>query len=264
MINIKFRSKSNGVPILSKNDMDSFAEYILCDYNKKVLSEPSALDIESFAEIYIGLQMDYKDLSHNRSLLGMMVFNDCKVPVYDAEKQEAMYLSVEEGTALLDNFLLETDQKRRGRFTIGHETSHWIFHRKKYWVNLNQLTLFGGLDNSEPIIRCKTANVEGIAQKSYFSTDDDWMEWQADYMASALLMPKVTFTFATQKLFKQVGIQEGFYEKEQNRDLDSWAENILPLTLAEIFDVSNKAAAIRLKSLKLVREKSMIQQLQLC
>ena len=55
MINLKFRTKSNGVPILSKDDMDFMAEYILRDYNEKVLSEPLALDIESFAGFYMGL-----------------------------------------------------------------------------------------------------------------------------------------------------------------------------------------------------------------
>lgn len=264
MIDIKFRSKSNGVPILSKDDMDYIADNILRDYNEKVLGEPSALDIERFAEFYLGLQMDYQDLTHNRSLLGMMVFNDCQVPVYDATKQEAKYISVGEGTALIDNCLLEEDQKRRGRFTVGHEASHWIFHRKKYRVDPSQLTIFSGSEEkTEPIIRCKTVNVEGIAQKNRFSTDDDWMEWQADYMSSALLMPKATFATAVQELFKQADILEGYYEKGQDEDLDFWAEE-MPMILADIFNVSIKAAAIRLKTLRFVREKPSIQQFWIC
>ena len=257
MIDLKFRTKKNGVPILSKNDMDSMAEYILRDYKEKVINEPSVLDIESFAEFYMGLQMDYQDLSHNRSLLGMMVFNDCQVPVYDAIKQQAKYISVGEGTALIDNSLLKEDQKKRGRFTIGHEASHWIFHRKKYHVNPRQLSWFDDFTGIEPMIKCKTANVEGIARKSRFNTDNDWMEWQADYMASALLMPKVTFAMAVKCLFKQIGIKR-YYEKGIDADLDRWAEDKLPKMLANIFDVSIKAAAIRLVSLGFVPEKPLI------
>jgi len=261
MIDIRYRSKSNGVPVLSKADMDSIAEFILRDYNEKVLSEPSPLDIDRFAEFYVGLQMDYQDLTHNRSILGMMVFNNCKVPVYDASKQEAKYISVSEGTALIDNSLLDEDQRRRGRFTVGHETSHWIFHRKKYRrKNENQLSLFGGIeDKTKPVIICKTVNVEGIAQKNNFSSDDNWIEWQADYMSSALLMPKVTFTMAVQKLFKKVGIQGEFYEKGKDSDLDLWVGE-MPRYLADIFDVSIQAAAIRLKTLKIIRGKTATQQ----
>ena len=262
MIDLRFRSKSNGVPILSKDDMDFMAEYILRDYSEKALNEPSALDIERFAEFYMGLQMDYQDLTHNRSILGMMVFNDCHVPIYDANRREAIYISVDEGTALIDSSLLEKDQKRRGRFTLGHESGHWIFHRKKYWVNPDQLSLFD-TGKMEPVVKCKTANVESIAQKSRFNTDDDWMEWQADYMSSALLMPKVTFAMAVQELFKQAGIQEGYYERGRSVDLDFWAGEI-PRILADIFDVSFQAAAIRLKTLRFVREKPAIQQLKIC
>jgi len=261
MIDIRYRSKSNGVPVLSKVDMDSIAEFILRDYNEKVLSEPYPLDIDRFAEFYVGLQMDYQDLTHNQSILGMMVFNNCKVPVYDASKQEAKYISVSEGTALIDNSLLDEDQRRRGRFTVGHETSHWIFHRKKYRrKNENQLSLFGGIeDKTKPVIICKTVNVEGIAQKNNFSTDENWIEWQADYMSSALLMPKVTFTMVVQNLFKKVGIQEGFYVKGQDSDLDIWVGE-MPRYLADIFDVSIQAATIRLKALNFIRGKTATQQ----
>jgi hypothetical protein len=208
--------------------MDSIAEAILHDYNKKVLCEPSALDIEQFAEFYLGLEMDYQDLTHNRSLLGMMVFNNCQVPVYDATMQEAKYISVREGTALIDNSLLEEGQKLTARFTVGHEASHWIFHRKKYGVDPNQMAKFFSREEKvEPIIRCKTANVEDIAQYNLFSTDDDWMEWQADYMSSALLMPKETFGMVVQEQFKQVGILERYYEKGQDIDRLSITQVIL-------------------------------------
>lgn len=222
MINLKFRTKSNGVPILSKDDMDFMAENLLRDYNEQTLSEPSPVDIETFAEFYLGLQMDFQDLTHNGSILGMMVFNECKVPVYDAKNQEAKYIPVGEGTVLIDNSLLKEDKKRRGRFTLGHESGHWLFHRKKYWVDPNQLSIFN-VDKIEPVIKCKTVNVESIVQKNRFNSDDDWMEWQADYMSSALLMPKVTFMMAVKELFQQAGIQEGYFEKGQDGDLDMWA-----------------------------------------
>ena len=106
MIQLDFRRKKNGVPILSKKDIEDIAEVIIQDYKPKILDEPCSLDIELFSESYTELEMDYQDLTHAQSILGMVVFNDCRIPVYDAEKEKAKRIMVHEGTILIDNSLL--------------------------------------------------------------------------------------------------------------------------------------------------------------
>lgn len=253
MVNLDFKQKKNGVPVLSKDEIDNLGEIVINDYNPKMLKEASALDVEEFLELYAELEIDYKDLTHNQSILGMTVFNDCNIPVYDAKNNKAKRIPVNEGTVLIDNSLLDEDQLRRGRFTITHEISHWLIHRQVYLVDKNQLSLFDFMENQkQPVVKCRTSDIESTKRKKLV-TDDDWMEWQADSMASALLMPKSIFVKITRDKFISVGMEKCYYELGSDFEKDLWAD-LLPYELADIFDVSVTAAKIRLKNLGFIRE----------
>jgi hypothetical protein len=43
VIDLDFRRKSNGVPILSKAEIETLAEMVIKDYNPKLLEEPGIL-----------------------------------------------------------------------------------------------------------------------------------------------------------------------------------------------------------------------------
>lgn len=249
MINFSFNSKANGVPILSKDDIEYIAGMILEDYKPSLLSEPAALDVEHLSECYAGLEVDYKDLTHNRSILGMIVFNDGYVPVYDAERNKAERLAVEEGTILIDSSLLEDDQRRRGRFTHCHEVAHWFLHRNKYLVDKNQLNLFDLMPEERiTAIKCRTTDIESTGRKQLV-TDDDWMEWQADYLASALLMPEKPLQEAIARYSRYLGIDK-LYDKNGKVDIYTgfWSDGVASF-IADSFDVSLTAAKIRLKNI---------------
>ena len=253
MISFDFRSKANGVPILSKENIEYIAERIIRDYKPENLKTPTALDVELFSECYAGLDVDYKDLSHNRSILGMIVFNDGCVPVYNPIKNKAEKLPVDEGTILIDNSLLEEDQIRRGRFTHCHEISHWFLHRDIYAVDKNQMSLFDymGEEEKTTAIKCRTTDIESTGRKQLV-TDDDWMEWQADYLASALLMPADAFTQAVRRYVRLLGVEEFFNRRGIDLYNDFWAEE-LSRGMARQFDVSLTAAKIRLKNLGFIK-----------
>lgn len=255
MITLDFRKKKNGVPILSKEKIEVLAQRVINSYKPIRNLEVGALDLEHFIECYMGLDMDYKDLSHNRSILGMMVFDNCNVPVYDVDRDKAKYIPVDEGTIIIDNSLLEEEQLRRGRFTLAHEAAHWFLHRQIYQKNKNQISLFDTLEVKEkelPVIKCRTSDIENIGKRK-LSTDNEFMEWQADYMASVLLMPKNSFTKVTREKFKSSRITKGFYEMGTNFETDLWAE-AMAYELADIFEVSVTAVNIRLKNLGFIRE----------
>lgn len=253
MIDLDFRRKSNGVPILSKAEIETLAEMVIKDYNPKLLEEPGSLDVEDFAEGYADLEMDYKDLTHNQSILGMTVFCNCYIPIYNVEENKAEEIPVDEGTIIVDNSLLNDGQLRRGRFTLGHEISHWLLHRHIYMIDKNQLSLFDFLPNdTQPVIKCRSTDIENSGKRQ-FETDDDWMEWQADYMASALLMPKKAFTRAVKEKFKAMGLKKDYFEVGTDFELNLRAE-VLPYELADLFDVSVTAVRIRLKGLNFIRE----------
>ena len=87
------RVKNNGVPILSKAEIDAIGERFVRDFQPEVLTNPSPVDIEGFIEFYLGMTPDYQYLSHNGVYLGMTVFNDTnKVPVFDPATNRAEYI----------------------------------------------------------------------------------------------------------------------------------------------------------------------------
>lgn len=60
----QFRCRSNGVPILSHEDIESDAEMFIRDFDPDVLNNPKEVNIEEFAEFYLGLTPEYNNLTH--------------------------------------------------------------------------------------------------------------------------------------------------------------------------------------------------------
>ena len=54
------RVKNNGVPILSKAEIDAIGERFVQDFQPEVLTNPSPVDIEGFIEFYLGMTPDYQ------------------------------------------------------------------------------------------------------------------------------------------------------------------------------------------------------------
>ncbi len=216
--------KASGLPYLSKYDMEEYAEAFLNRFNANLLKEPAPIPIEEFLEQHLKLEMDYADITPDRSILGLTAFDSGHILVYDSEKHTGRRIYVDKGTVVIDNSLLRNGQEGRCRFTCAHEAGHWIFHREMF----------------DP-------------RRRKFLTDEDWMEWQANFMSACLLMPKKTFVMAAYKIFKGAGIKEKYIEIGKNRYLDKFS-NYIPVEMSNIFNVSIQAASIRLRELKLIRE----------
>jgi hypothetical protein len=138
-----FRTKPNGVPILSKSEIDIIAERCLMEFCPEVLKAPQPIDEDRFLTEYLGLTQDFQYLTHCGLYLGMIVFEDSnKIPVYDEDTNRAEYIRVKKGTVIIDSSLLEEGQEGRYRFTSMHEAGHWILHRRKFMRDINQASFF--------------------------------------------------------------------------------------------------------------------------
>lgn len=239
-----FKYKSNGVPILSKEDIDSYAEAVISDFKPELLTIPQPTPVEEFVEIYLGLNVDYHKLSLDNSILGMIAFNEGYVEVYD-ENSRKKFIEAAEGTAFIDTFLLEEDQKGRFRFTFGHEPGHWIFHKRRYYIPRGQMSFLDEL--SKPVyVKCHKKNVGVISRKSGgFNGDDEWMEWHADYFSSALLMPKAAFRLAVDENMHKMNLANGYFKKVPPTAGFMNARMIVS-NISRLFEVSYQAAAVRL------------------
>lgn len=231
----KIRKLRSGIPILRNCEIDAHAEAFLRDYDVTLLETPKPVDIEAFAEFYLGLSLDYVYLSHCGLILGRMVFQEIEsVPVYLPKEKYADYLYAKRGTLLIDNTLLDDRKEYRLRSTIGHECGHWVFHLD-YYMGKNKRNY---QKNAQPLefTGCKKTDIEGgaeIAGRRRLTTDADWLEHHAKYFSAAVLMPKTPFLQAVSEL----------------TDRDRLPETELAEKLAVVFQVPPASAKIRLQQL---------------
>lgn len=219
-----YKKKKNGLPLLSKRDIEEIAAANLREFNEDLLKEPVSIPIEEFLENHLKLYINYADITDDRSILGLTVFNNGHLKVYDLKNKMERVIYVKAGTVIIDNSLLESRNFGRYRFTCGHEGGHWILHRDMFKYESEKMT-------------------EAKTDGHFFKTDADWMEWQADYIASCLLMPRKTFTMAAREVLAEAG--------RKCKDIFEYKNYVLK-KMSDIFQVSVQAAYIRLKELKLI------------
>ncbi len=232
-----FRKKKNGVPVLSKEDIEFIAHRFVQEFQPGALVEPQELKMEEFIECYLGMTPDYQYLSHNGVYLGMTVFNDTDfVPVYSTETGKAEYIHANARTVIIDRRLIEDPrQEHRYRFTLGHEGGHDIFHTDVFAYNPNQTCLF--TDADPPMIQCRIDAGRTQKKDPRFWTDKERMEWQSNYFSSAFMMPRDTVEIV----------------HSRNANKDRTMQNYMAITdMATTFNVSPEAALYRLRELKFI------------
>lgn len=176
-----------GVPFLTKPELNKIGEELVLDFCPQNMRAPQEIDMDRFLVNYLGVEQDFQFLSHCGCYLGMTVYNDSdSVPVYDPESGRAYYICVKANTVIIDNSLLKDDQEHRYRFTVGHEASHVILHNKYFSYDPNQLSLF---DTKLPMVQCRIFNNKNNQPNKQWN-DIEKMEWQANYLSAAILMPE--------------------------------------------------------------------------
>lgn len=241
MYNPSFRTKSNNVPILSKQEIEGISERFISEFCPEALEKPQPVDVEKFVEGYLGMTLDFQYLSSDGRYLGMTVFNDTdKVIIFDAENKQADYLHANARTVIIDNRLLAENQRHRYRYTMGHEAGHDIFHSAFYYFDPAQISLFDGMPEFEktPMVQCRLNSFEKLSQTGNTKqwSDDDWMEWQANYFSSAFLMPRPAMMKLAEYCKKKHMTESGIISK-----------------VSEVFDVSAQSATYRCRELNIIK-----------
>jgi Zn-dependent peptidase ImmA (M78 family) len=237
MVNLNITRRKSGVPVLSKNEIDEIGEMLVGDFCPEALKEPTEIDIDLFVQDYLKMEQDFQYLSHCRVYLGMTVFNDTdKVPVFDPVQGRADYISAKAHTVIIDNSLLEPNQEHRYRFTMGHEAGHELLHTPCFEVDAKQMSLFDdfGMERS-PMIQCRVDTKKLNVQRTTW-TDHDRMEWQANALSAAILMPKSMVNVVVERMRKLNYVGYVLHSMEV-------------YAVSEAFNVSFESATYRLKQL---------------
>lgn len=92
----------------------------------------------------------------------------------------------------LNEDFLELKRKDRGfeQSTLAHEIGHWILHVNQDEADglVKQLEFSFDCMANEQLLLCR--NVSDKLEKISTKNQDDWREWQAQYFAGCLLMPR--------------------------------------------------------------------------
>jgi Zn-dependent peptidase ImmA (M78 family) len=235
------------VPYITCEVLDGYAEAVIRDAAPDALSAPVPIDAEMFVEFYLGLNIEFKRLSRDRRILGMTVFNDGVVLVTDEDGRTQTPLEARAGTVFIDPLLIRKCNAARRRFTMMHEASHWLILREAFSED-NPFGSPGVFENR--YIAAKTGRVD-YSRSRLERTDHERIERQADFLASALLMPKTTLRMAFKEFFAHRRERPRALVRGKSEADDNLAR-LLPEFVADRFGVSKRAALIRLEKLNAV------------
>lgn len=217
--------KDNGVPIFSHKKIEFISSRCLELYNSSLLDSPEETDIFDFIQYLKELD----GLIYERRVLGK-ILNNVVLGLTDLNNN-AIYIDP----------ICETNPHLL-RFTQAHEVGHWILHRH-YAIKGYKLT-------NEPNVFKDTEDNMNIQKK--LTTATDWIEWQANAFAAAILMPMQTFNIAVKNGIEHLEINAvtDHYQSIQMTPKDF---HRLTLYLQNLYNVSQTSISYRLKQLENIK-----------
>lgn len=221
----------------SKTQLEANANKLNLEFDEERLEMAKPIDVYDVLE-FVGADVDWKYLSKDKSVLGATVFCDGLMPIF--EKEDGGFIEktiqVNAGTIIIDIDVDEGSNVGRKNFTVMHELFHFKYHKKSF-IKRN-----GGLKKV-----LETDIFRSYEEKKKGMTALEILEWQANYMAAAFLIPKNALVNEINNLFP-------------NSIVDS--ENIKPMILRKStieklaikFSVSYQPMIYRMQSLNILRK----------
>ena len=248
MRTVDFSYSFSQVPYIEDRILDDYAFQVLNEHIPDILRSPTAVDIERFMEYDLNLTVEYKLLSIDHRILGLTAFNTGYIQIYDEDTLVPYPLLVKEGTVLIDNSLLTKRNMKRLRFTMAHEAAHWLLHRKYFSADNPFLQ---GNRYEYQYVAAKEGRID-YRRHQLERNDSERIEYQADSMASCLLMPIDPLRRAFVSFFRFYYAKPCKIIRGSCLEHDMYAKQ-LPEYISKIFNVSKQAAKIRLERLGAIR-----------
>ena len=238
--------KNNGIPILSKKQIDVMTEDIV----RKLMPQnfeatPDATDLQCLWREMAGWHYAGRYLSRDGVLLGLTSFHGGTIFTLDESRTRAEPLRILPNTILVDKGLYDPHYEHMFRFTFAHEVGHALLHRK-FCADLDNMKAYA----EQGSIRAIQDTRERFAHtdKYRLQTERDWLEWQANAFASAILMP----VSLVDKVAEMLGVSKGKEYPPAKRMYFDPILTELTDTVADVLNVSSTAAFFRAKELSYV------------
>lgn len=165
----------------SKEQLEIMADNINKRFYPDRLEEVSPLDPYDLLE-KLELDVEWKYISPNMKILGIIFFDDDFWPVWDKgsyKQGDRPHLErFKKGTVVINETLTNKKYANKERFVCGHEVSHWI-KDQNYFKN----------HPTDVIHACG----EEACSKTYWNnkmSELDIIERQTNYLNAAILMPR--------------------------------------------------------------------------
>ncbi len=217
----------------SSNYLEQLAESVLLDcFGADFMQEHKPINIDHLASHYLGLKVLYMKLSDDGKILGLTTYADVEVEFIRNNTSDT--ISLQKDSVLIEKSLLDHDRNGRRRFTLSHEAGHQIIYRIE------------PLDDKAKYQR-RFANGKAYSCRDLKSADD-WREWQANTLASALLLPRELvdfwmFRFNNSKPLIRYGVLFSFNDRQ------------VLSNMCNHLGVSRTALIIRLHQLGFIRQR---------
>ncbi len=230
-------SKTVYTMILTKEDIEIVADSILCDFMSKEKESNGHTPINKLATDYLGLKVTFEKLSDDNSLLGITAYEDTSFIIkVDGYRR---VLRIKKNQIILDNSFVEIGKVEglcgKRRFTLAHEVSHQILYHMQSEEEKNKTSRRYSMRTSN--------EVKGL------QTEENWNEWQANYLGAALLMPRnQVLRFMENYLIYVKNEVPVTKQKTQLRT------EVIIYYFSNHFKVSKTAAMIRLKQLGYIND----------
>lgn len=236
---LRYPQKADGMYILNRNSIEEIATDVLKELFPMNLECPIALRTEALLD-NLGLMVKRKYLGiPGHEILGATIMGDSEELVGCDIMMEPIVLEENYGTVLIHTKLCTPQNAPRRRYTETHEAAHWLLHRP-YFDRLPQ-------NGRSRHIACRSIENYKCMKK----TGTDWLEWQADSLAAALLMPRNIFYEFARASIRRAGASRNYLVEGNTYDRHVFYDVIRPIS--EKFSVSQRAAQIRMVHLGLIK-----------
>ena len=239
---LNYPCNANGMYILSRTDIEYIADRILREYMPEALRGERAIDIVALAEEGLNLTITELTLDTDEKVLGALYIEDSgDIACFD-ETGVPNTVKARAGTIVINVPLNGKLSMERKRFTIAHECAHWILHRAYRALAKRRFRIAA---QEPPNVVCRGMGAEQTRHE--LKTDEDWAEWQANTLASALLMPNQSVREYAERYLSFWDLDsfpEGGYSRARIEAVDG---------ISSRFMVSTRAAELRLTQLGLIQ-----------
>jgi Zn-dependent peptidase ImmA (M78 family) len=218
---------SYGIDKLSKNDIDEIAKTELEKVSPLILIDAKFLSLKAFKS-YLNerLNITIYEFKEDNKLLGCCNFIDQSIGISKSIS----------GT-------------NRELFVLAHEYGHLILHNK---LSIGQLT-YNSFEDTVYSFR---------TNKHQLSNAKHWIEWQANYFASSLIMHPQIFLAGLYWCQQYLGLSRGeIYLDDQPQNVSNFLK--LVNKLAYIFEVSKSSIRYKLQDMELINNQSRLKVMEL-